>query len=240
MIPRELIDSLKEPFKNSKGFPGSGTLLAFKIVMSTLENFVLVTSNKHIAQSDVSVPVVVAENVPAAARGISHAEKVVAFAGDTTTWRHLNALNDVKEDLLYICINNHGSEKTGKRDIKMVSPSVTAAYKATANIGYPEDLVTKLRKASDMKGLSFIEIFAPSPYLWEYEPSITVELARMATSCAIWPVIEISTALNITRSPLRPVPVEQYFNMIGVEVDIKKIQNEVTRRWKHLVGGRLI
>lgn len=240
MISKDFIDSMKEPFAISKGFPGSGTLLAFKLVMNVLDNFVLVTSNKHLAQSDIPVPAVVVQNVPSAARGIAHTEKTVAFAGDVTTRNHLGALNDTEEDVLYICANNHGSERTGKRDIRMLCPAVTASYKATANIGYPEDLIAKLKKASEADGFRFVEIFAPSPYLWDYEPSMTVELARTATNCSLWPVIEIDTTLSITRRPLRPVPVEQYFNMIRAEVDVENVQKGVSHRWKHLLDGRLV
>lgn len=237
MIPKEFIDTLHKPFGVSKGFQGSGTLLAFKMLLSALDGFALVTSNMHIAKSEISVPALVAENVPAASRGLATSMRVVAFAGDMATLRHLDVLSG-EQDVLYVCANNHGSESSGFRDMHMIAPRVHANYAATASVAYPEDFVSKLRKAFAMPGFKFVEVFAPSPYLWGFEPSTTVEVARMATECAVWPVYENDGALTLTRRPLRPEPAERYLKMVAPFAS-ERVQEEVSHRWKLLAEGKL-
>lgn len=63
-------------------------------------------------------------------------------------------------------------------------------YCATASTSYPNDLVTKVEKAKNTNGPSFIHIMAPCPTGWGFASDLTVEIGRMAVECGMWSLME--------------------------------------------------
>ena len=63
------------------------------------------------------------------------------------------------------------------------------SYAASASVGYPHDLMEKVRKAKDMAGTRFIHLLASCPTGWRYETQLTLEVARKAVECRVFPII---------------------------------------------------
>jgi pyruvate/2-oxoacid:ferredoxin oxidoreductase beta subunit len=84
-------------------------------------------------------------------------------------------------------------------------------YAATASIAFPEDLMSKTRKAKNMKGFRFFHILAPCPTGWAYRSEKTIEMARLAVESRLFPLYEIENGFyaRINREP-SGVSVEEY------------------------------
>lgn len=115
-------------------------------------------------------------------------------------------------------------------------------YVATASVGYPEDFFKKVKKAKDIKGTTFLHIYAPCPSGWKSRPEDTIKLSRMVVQNAIFPLFEIENgekyALNIKLKEKKPI--NDYLRLQGrfhhlTENEIKFIQEEVDKNWERLL-----
>lgn len=159
-----------------------------------------------------------ASGVAAALKALDKNDTVpVVWAGDGGTYDiGLQALSGALErqtNFIYICYNNQMYSNTGiqrsgatpfgawttttwtgkKERQKNLGAIVNAhriPYAATATIAYPEDLFNKVKKAKDIQGPRFLEIFAPCPPGWRFDMSKTVELARLAVETGVWVLYE--------------------------------------------------
>ncbi|MCL5291787.1 MAG: thiamine pyrophosphate-dependent enzyme [Actinobacteria bacterium] len=64
-------------------------------------------------------------------------------------------------------------------------------YAAQASPAYWRDLMTKVQKALDTEGPSFILIIQPCIPGWKIEPNQGIEMARVAVETAYWPLYEV-------------------------------------------------
>lgn len=219
----------REVFGTTSVMPGSGEMLALKLVLQSLDNFVLVASGvaSVMARSGLGVPVVCTENPAGFAQGISNAlkdkAKVVVFADEMATVSCLPSLVGMKEEMLYICYRNSPSFRH--------LAGMMRGYAATASVAFYEDFMAKMKKAFSFRNFSFIEVLAPNPS-WGYEPSNTVEIARLATECLLWPVYETENGvLSVTKRPDKEEPVERFFSALKMKTP-EGLQEEVSRAWK--------
>lgn len=117
----------------------------------------------------------------------------VAFAGDGGTFdiglQSLSGAADRDDNFIYVCLDNEGYMNTGiqsssstpqnawtmttpggRRGRKKKFMQIIAAhrmpYAATASIGHPLDLMEKVRKAKDIKGMKFIHTLTPCSTGW--------------------------------------------------------------------------
>jgi len=239
-----------KPLKNfGDGCPGCGTFLAMKMLLQTLDNIIIVNSTGSFTNygRNLSVPFIHAGlNAAAVARGVARGgtgSKVVVFAGDGATAMNIGALMHAKEDIIYICANDQGYNAINHRlDRTFAKHLFNAAYVATASVSFPQDFIAKLKKASALSGFKFIDVLAPCPALWKYEPSNTVEVGRVAVETGIWPLYEVeSGSVSLTKRPNRLEPVES-FNHVQRRFKIAKedgTQEKVARNWKKLTEGHL-
>ncbi|MEM0156415.1 MAG: 3-methyl-2-oxobutanoate dehydrogenase subunit beta [Thermoplasmataceae archaeon] len=114
-------------------------------------------------------------------------------------------------------------------------------YVATATVAYPEDLIRKLKTATEIVGPKFIQILAPCPTGWYFPPEETVEISRLAVKSKMFPLFEsIKGKFKLFR-PGSPVPVSEYlkkqdrFKHLN-EAEIETIQKSVDERWNELVS----
>ena len=63
-------------------------------------------------------------------------------------------------------------------------------YAATASVGYLNDFMRKVEKASKIKGTKFIHIIAPCPTGWGIPSDETVEIAKEVVDCGLWVLAE--------------------------------------------------
>ncbi len=118
-----------------------------------------------------------------------------------------------------------GVESFGNMRPKKNMPAIMAAhgspYVATTSIGYPKDMIRKVKKALDVEGPCYIHAHAPCTTGWGFDTSKTVEVAKLAVETALWPLYEMEDGeVTKVRKIKEPKPVEDYLKM--------------QRRFKHL------
>lgn len=111
-----------------------------------------------------------------------------------------------------------GRERMGKRHLKKDIVSIVAAhhipYAATTSVAYPVDLRKKVRRAMEIEGPTFIQIHSPCPLGWGHDGSQTLEVARLAVECGLYPVIELERGKLTGLLPIRePRPVSDYLKI---------------------------
>ncbi len=116
-------------------------------------------------------------------------------------------------------------------------------YMATASIAYPEDFIGKLEYAKNIKGFRYIQVSAPCPTGWRFEPQVAVKVAKEMVLSGMWPLYEVinGESFRITYKPKELKPVKDVLKMQGrfrhiTEDEIKEIQDDVTAYWGRLVS----
>lgn len=132
-----------------------------------------------------------------------------------------------------------GKVSFGNQRPKKNMPAIIAAhgspYIATTSIGYPKDMIRKVKIATEVEGPTYIHSHAPCTTGWGFDTSKTVEIAKLAVGTALWPMFEmVDGEITKVRKIKNPKPVEDYlkmqrrfkhlFTMEGGEAEIKKIQ----------------
>jgi len=136
-----------------------------------------------------------------------------------------------------------GSVVPGKRQWKKNITRIAAAhgipYVASASIGFPEDLVAKVKKAQSIKGPKLLHIYTPCPVGWGHDSSQTVYYAKKIVETGLWPLYEIEDGkLKISMRPSF-APLEDYYKgqkrykHLKPE-HIKEIGDRVKASWKEL------
>jgi len=113
-----------------------------------------------------------------------------------------------------------GKERMGKRHLKKDLLSIIAAhhipYAASASVAYPADLQRKVRYAMGVEGPTFLVIHSPCPLGWRHDSAMTVEVARRAVECGLFPLVELERGEVTNIMPIRnPRPVADYLKLQG-------------------------
>ncbi len=167
-------------------------------------------------------------------------------------------------DLTYVCIDNEAYMNTGvqrsgatpfnastttspagkvsfgndrpKKNMPAIMVAHGAPYVATTSIGYPKDMINKVKKAVDVEGPTYIHAHAPCTTGWGFDTSKTVEVAKMAVQTGLWPLYEVEDGevTKVRKIGKNVKPVEDYlkmqrrfshlFKMEGGDEEIAKIQ----------------
>ncbi len=196
----------------------------------------------------------------------------VMLAGDGSTYgMGLSATSAAIErglDFLYLCYDNEGYGNTGqqssgatphgartatdargfsgeKKDLFAIWIAHRPAYAATVIGAEPLDLARKIERAARIKGPRLITALAPCPTGWEFDPSKTVEIGRLAVRCGVWPLKEyVEGKVVHTKIPRPRLPVEEYLKTQGRfahlfapeknKAEIARIQAKVDAYWAGL------
>ena len=113
-----------------------------------------------------------------------------------------------------------GKERMGKRHLKKDLLSIIAAhhipYAAAASVAFPEDLKRKVRYAMGIDGPTFLVIHSPCPLGWKHDSCLTIEVARKAVECGLFPLVELERGALSNVMPIRQVrPVTDYLELQG-------------------------
>ena len=110
-------------------------------------------------------------------------------------------------------------------------------YVATASIGFPNDLIMKVKKAKEMPGgFRYIHVQGPCAPGWRIAENKVVEIARLAVECGIWLLYEVEDGqTKITHKPTTRKTVKEYLLKQGrfshlTEEDFRTIQTLVDRQ----------
>jgi len=113
-----------------------------------------------------------------------------------------------------------GKERMGKRHLKKDLLSIIAAhhipYAASASVAYPADLQRKVRYAMGIEGPTFLVVHSPCPLGWKHASALTIEVARRAVECGLFPLVELERGSVSNVMPIRQVrPVDDYLKLQG-------------------------
>jgi len=192
---------------------------------------------------------------------------VLAFAGDGGTFdiglQSLSGAADRNEDFIYVCMDNEAYMNTGiqvssstprfawtgtsptgntrrKKQIMEIMAAHRIPYAATACIGFPDDLMAKVKNAKQMRGTRFLHLLSPCPTGWKMEEHLSPKAAVAAVETNIFPLYEIFGGLEyVINYRSRGLPVEAYLSLQGRyrhlrPEDIQVIQAETDRAWEEL------
>ena len=201
---------------------------------------------------------------------------VLGWAGDGGTFDiGLQALSGAAErnaDIIYVCYDNEAYMNTGiqrssatppgcwttttpmsalkdepKKNIMDIMAAHRIPYAATASLGYPHDLMAKVKKAKALKGTRFLHIFASCPTGWRHETQLGIEVARKAVECRAFSLYEIARGDDWVLNPMPDkTPVDDYIRMQGRfrgldEQGIQQFQAWVDEEWARLLKkGRIL
>ena len=201
---------------------------------------------------------------------------VVAMAGDGGTAdigiQGLSGAAERNANVFFVCYDNEaymntGTQRSGltplgaktsttptegKLQFPKDMPAIVEAhgipYLATASPGYPGDLYDKVCKARATSGTRYMHINAPCPAGWQFAPSETVAMAKIAVETGIFVLFEIeeglfkltgrslSLAENGTRKPVTDFLSPQgRFGKITEET-LALIQEQVDKRWQKTIA----
>jgi pyruvate ferredoxin oxidoreductase beta subunit len=100
---------------------------------------------------------------------------------------------------------------THKKNLFEIIAAHDIPYAATASIGYPQDYMKKIQKASQVDGPSFIHILASCPTGWGSAADSAVELAKEAVTSGLWIMAEYEGGdYRLTVNPKVFSPIADY------------------------------
>lgn len=151
----------------------------------------------------------------------------------------LSGMLERGHDILYVCYDNEAYMNTGiqrsgltplaantttspvgttwkgnwrkKKPLVEICAAHFIPYAATASVGYIPDLQRKVKKALDIRGPKYIQIHVPCPLGWGHESSLTLEVAKAAVTCGLYPLVEYENGkmTNVFKVPI-PKPITDY------------------------------
>lgn len=177
----------------------------------------------------------------------------------------LSGAIDRNDKVIYICYDNEaymntGIQKSGltpfgakttttpagvnirgnvsqKKNMFEIVAAHGISYAATASVGYIDDFIDKVQKASKVDGTSYIHVLAPCPTGWGTATDETVELAREVVDCGLWYLAEYYDGeFHLNRNPKVFTEVSGYLKKQGrfqhlQEEDIKEIEAQRDKKW---------
>ena len=175
--------------------------------------------------------------------------------------------------MLYICYNNEAYMNTGiqrssatmfgadttttpvgregrgktqfEKDLTAILVAHGVPYVAQGSPSYWNDMITKMQKALNTDGPSFINVLAPCRLGWAFPPEDTIEMGRLAANTCAWPLYEVVDGqYKITYKPREKQPVSEYLKKQtkyrhmfrpGNEAMIEAYQAHVDEKWERLL-----
>jgi pyruvate ferredoxin oxidoreductase beta subunit/oxalate oxidoreductase subunit beta len=84
-------------------------------------------------------------------------------------------------------------------------------YVATTSVGYPLDLMNKVRKALSQPGPTFMHMLCPCPKGWVFEEKLTMEIGKLAVETGMWSLYEWEDGeYKYSHIPKKYKPVSDY------------------------------
>lgn len=174
--------------------------------------------------------------------------------------------------MVYVCYDNEGYMNTGiqrssatprgadtttspagsvipgkaqhRKDLTAIVAAHDVAYAAQGTIAFWNDLTAKAEKAFNAGGPAFLNVLAPCPRGWRYDPADTVEMARLAVETCFWPLYEVDRGeWKLTHRPREKRPIEEWLQKQGRfkhlfapgnSKVIAEMQERVDRDWQSL------
>ena len=180
----------------------------------------------------------------------------------------LSGAIDRNDDILYICYDNEAYMNTGiqkssltpfgarttttpagknirgnlrpKKNMFEIVAAHGIPYAATASIGYLNDFIAKVEKASKIRGTKYIHIIAPCPTGWGIATDETVEVARQVVDYGLWYLAEYENGeFTLTHQPKQLSDPADYLKRQArfrhlTEEDIELIRQSRDLKWESI------
>ena len=180
----------------------------------------------------------------------------------------LSGAIDRDDDLLYICYDNEAYMNTGiqkssltpfgarttttpagknvhgnvrpKKNLFEIVAAHGIAYAATASVGYLDDYMHKVEKASQVRGAKFIHVITPCPTGWGIASDETVEIAREVVDCGLWYLAEYADGeFTLTQRPKAFSACADYLRKQGrfqhlTDEDVALIERSRDAKWESI------
>jgi pyruvate ferredoxin oxidoreductase beta subunit len=198
---------------------------------------------------------------------------VMTWAGDGGTVDiGIQALSGAIErgtNFIYVCYDNEvyantGTQRSGstplaavtsttpygkrenKKDIAKIIAAHEIPYVGVVNGADPQDVFDTFRKIKDIKGAKFVHLFSPCPPGWRFDPSESIEIARLAVKSGMWILWEQENGVFSLKKGSRKylnkesrISVNEYlkrqgrFNLAS-EKEIRMLQDWVDQNWEEI------
>jgi len=132
-----------------------------------------------------------------------------------------------------------------KKDLIGIAAAHNIEYAATATVGFPNDYITKVRKALEVEGPAVVHVLAPCPLGWRSNPSDTVRLAKLAVQTTIWPLYEVEKgSYKLNMKIMKPLPIEEYLKLQGrfshlmtprAKDEVESVRRGVQENWQRIL-----
>jgi pyruvate ferredoxin oxidoreductase beta subunit len=100
---------------------------------------------------------------------------------------------------------------THKKNLFEIIAAHDIKYAATASIGYPQDFMDKVYKASQVDGTSFIHVLASCPTGWGTPTETSVEIMKEVVDCGLWYLAEYENSeFKLNKNPAQFTSVKEY------------------------------
>ena len=135
--------------------------------------------------------------------------------------------------------NIHGNIRPKKNMFEIVAAH-DIPYAATATVGYMNDFLNKVEKASKIQGTKYIHVIAPCPTGWGIPVSDTIDAAREIADCGLWYLAEYENhEFKLSRDPKTFTSVEDYLRKQArfkhlTDEDIKIITDSRDKKWEFI------
>jgi pyruvate ferredoxin oxidoreductase beta subunit len=198
---------------------------------------------------------------------------VMTWAGDGGTVDiGIQALSGAIErgtNFIYVCYDNEvyantGTQRSGstpltavttttpygkrenKKDIAKIIAAHEIPYVGVVNGADPQDVFDTFSKIKNIKGTRFIHLFSPCPPGWRFEPSESIEIARLAVKSGMWILWEQENGVFSLKKGSRRylnqesrIAVKEYLRRQGrfnraSEEEIRQLQNWVDQNWEEI------
>ncbi|MDD4921619.1 MAG: thiamine pyrophosphate-dependent enzyme, partial [Bacteroidales bacterium] len=180
----------------------------------------------------------------------------------------LSGAIDRRDKIIYICYDNEaymntGIQKSGltpygakttttpagerihgtvthKKNMFEIVAAHGIDYAATASVGYLQDFMNKVQKASRVDGTSYIHVFAPCPTGWGTPVDSAVAIAKEVVDCGLWYLAEYENdEFVLNKNPKTFTPVEDYLKQQSRfrhlnDSDIKAITASRDKKWERI------
>jgi pyruvate ferredoxin oxidoreductase beta subunit/2-oxoisovalerate ferredoxin oxidoreductase beta subunit len=199
------------------------------------------------------------------ALGRSHTQ-VLVLAGDGGTFdigfQALSAAAERDEDIVYVCLDNEGYMNTGaqkssatprgartgstpggktsrKKNLVEIMAAHGVPYVATASVSHLDDLLRKLQRARQTRGLRLLHLLIPCLDGWGLDEDAGLVAARAAVDCGAWPLVEVEDGERWTLNSQRRRPLADYLALQRRYRDlppdrVAALQADIDRQWQRL------
>jgi len=148
------------------------------------------------------------------------------------------------DDILYVCWDNEAYMNTGvqrsgltpldadtttspsgsasfgndrpKKDLPMIMAAHNIPYVGIGSVGYFREIGPMVKRAMAIRGPRFLQIHVTCPLGWRSDPAKSIDMARMAFECGLYPLYEIVRGeMKAHRAPKQWIAVEEYLKPQG-------------------------